>query len=98
MIVEDLRKEKVLDRGVLHWFANGMIQRKMTARELAAVVAARKLSLTKLPRADEQEAAQLGATGVPFFVIDRRFGVVGAQPPETLLAALERAWEARTAA
>jgi predicted DsbA family dithiol-disulfide isomerase len=46
--------------------------------------------------ADEgREAAELGATGVPFFVIDRRYGVAGAQPAETLLAALQRAWDER---
>jgi len=46
--------------------------------------------------ADEgREAAQLGATGVPFFVIDRRYGVAGAQPAGTLLAALQRAWDER---
>jgi predicted DsbA family dithiol-disulfide isomerase len=46
--------------------------------------------------ADEgREAAQLGATGVPFFVIDRRYGVAGAQPVDTLLAALQRAWDER---
>ncbi len=43
-------------------------------------------------REDEQLAGQLGIQGVPFFVIDRRFGVSGAQPPETLVAALERGW------
>ncbi len=42
-----------------------------------------------------REAAELGATGVPFFVIDRRYGVAGAQPAETLLAALQRAWDER---
>ena len=36
--------------------------------------------------------AQLGIQGVPFFVLDRRYGVSGAQPPEALLEALERAW------
>jgi predicted DsbA family dithiol-disulfide isomerase len=43
-------------------------------------------------RSDEQLAARLGIQGVPFFVLDRRYGVSGAQPPETLLGALERAW------
>jgi predicted DsbA family dithiol-disulfide isomerase len=42
-----------------------------------------------------REAAELGATGVPFFVIDRRYGVAGAQPAGTLLAALQRAWDER---
>jgi predicted DsbA family dithiol-disulfide isomerase len=46
--------------------------------------------------ADEgRDAAQLGATGVPFFVIDRRYGVAGAQPVDTLLAALQQAWDER---
>jgi predicted DsbA family dithiol-disulfide isomerase len=44
-------------------------------------------------REDEQLAAQLGIQGVPFFVLERRYGVSGAQPPEVLLQALERAWE-----
>src|SRR4051812_16875351 len=41
VIVEDLRKEGVLDRGVLHWFVNGMIQKKMTPSELSNEVASR---------------------------------------------------------
>jgi predicted DsbA family dithiol-disulfide isomerase len=43
-------------------------------------------------REDEQLAGQLGIQGVPFFVIDRRLGVSGAQPPDALVQALERAW------
>ncbi|WP_067571034.1 DsbA family oxidoreductase [Nocardia acidivorans] len=43
-------------------------------------------------RADEAEAAALGARGVPFFVIDRKYGVSGAQPPEVFARALEQAW------
>src|SRR4051812_45636060 len=43
-------------------------------------------------REDEALATQFGIQGVPFFVFDRRYGVSGAQPPETLLAALQRAW------
>jgi predicted DsbA family dithiol-disulfide isomerase len=42
-------------------------------------------------RADEREAAALGATGVPFFVLDRRFGVSGGQPAEVFTQALEQA-------
>jgi predicted DsbA family dithiol-disulfide isomerase len=44
-------------------------------------------------RTDVAEARALGITGVPFFVIDRRYGVSGAQPPELLRAALEQAWQ-----
>jgi predicted DsbA family dithiol-disulfide isomerase len=46
-------------------------------------------------RGDEREAARLGISGVPFFVLDRRYGVSGAQPPEVLLGALEQAWAER---
>jgi predicted DsbA family dithiol-disulfide isomerase len=42
--------------------------------------------------ADEREAAQLGISGVPFFVLDRRYGISGAQPAEVILGALEQAW------
>jgi predicted DsbA family dithiol-disulfide isomerase len=42
-------------------------------------------------RADLDEAAALGVTGVPFFVLDRAYGVSGAQPAETLLTALRTA-------
>ncbi|MDX3850669.1 DsbA family oxidoreductase [Streptomyces sp. AK02-01A] len=41
--------------------------------------------------ADIREARTLGATGVPFFVLDRAYGVSGAQPVETFLSALRQA-------
>lgn len=44
-------------------------------------------------RDDEQQAMDLGCSGVPFFVIGERVAVPGAQPPATLLRALEKAWE-----
>ena len=47
-------------------------------------------------RADEAEARSLQVTGVPFFVMDRRYGVSGAQPAAQLLAALEQAWAEHT--
>lgn len=46
-------------------------------------------------REDEATARGLGISAVPFFVIDRRFGLAGAQPPEILGEGLRRAWEAR---
>jgi predicted DsbA family dithiol-disulfide isomerase len=45
-------------------------------------------------RADESRATALGASGVPFFVIDAAFGVSGAQGSGVLLGALEQAWAA----
>ena len=45
-------------------------------------------------REDIDTARALGATGVPFFVVDRTYGAAGAQPAEVLLQLLERAWAA----
>jgi len=42
--------------------------------------------------ADIREAASLGANGVPFFVVDRKYGVSGAQPAELFGELLEKAW------
>jgi predicted DsbA family dithiol-disulfide isomerase len=43
-------------------------------------------------REDEARAKEIGVSGVPFFLFDGRLGVSGAQPPETLLHVLVRAW------
>jgi predicted DsbA family dithiol-disulfide isomerase len=43
-------------------------------------------------RTDMQRAAALGIRGVPFFVIDERYGVSGAQPADLFLDALRQAW------
>lgn len=42
-------------------------------------------------RKDEQEARQIGVQGVPFFVINRKYAVSGAQPVEVFVKALEQA-------
>lgn len=44
-------------------------------------------------RADEMNARDIGATGVPFFVFNERVGLSGAQPPEALVQALKQASE-----
>jgi predicted DsbA family dithiol-disulfide isomerase len=49
-------------------------------------------------REDEATAAALGATGVPFYVFDRRLGVSGAQPRAAFSSALDEAWNTRTGA
>jgi predicted DsbA family dithiol-disulfide isomerase len=43
-------------------------------------------------RADERDALELGVTGVPFFVIDGKFGIPGAQDAATILSVLQKAW------
>jgi predicted DsbA family dithiol-disulfide isomerase len=42
--------------------------------------------------AEQRAARDIGANGVPFFVIDRRYGVSGAQPAETFAKVLDQAW------
>jgi predicted DsbA family dithiol-disulfide isomerase len=49
-------------------------------------------------RADEADAHALGVSGVPFFVIDRQYGISGAQSAETILAVLEEAWSGAASA
>lgn len=63
-------------------------------REEAAAVLDGDAYATEV-RADEAQAAELGISAVPFFVIDRTFGVPGAQPPDVLARALQRAWDKR---
>jgi predicted DsbA family dithiol-disulfide isomerase len=46
-------------------------------------------------RADEAQARELGIDGVPCFVLDERYAVSGAQPPQLLLSALHRVWSER---
>jgi predicted DsbA family dithiol-disulfide isomerase len=48
-------------------------------------------------RADEHAATALGISSVPTFIVDRKVGVTGAQPPELLLRMLREGW-ARQAA
>ena len=43
-------------------------------------------------RADQDQARRFGISGVPFFVLDQRYAVEGAQPSEVMLAALQRAY------
>jgi predicted DsbA family dithiol-disulfide isomerase len=40
---------------------------------------------------DMQQAAHIGIQGVPFFVINQTIGLSGAQPPESIVSAVEQA-------
>lgn len=44
---------------------------------------------------DISESRQVGVRGVPFFVVNRKYAISGAQQPETFLGALETAWGER---
>lgn len=82
------------DAAVLHEIAVGA---GLPEQEAARVLADRAAYAADV-RADEREAAELGATGVPFFVIDRRYGISGGQPAEVFRQALERAHSEAAAA
>jgi predicted DsbA family dithiol-disulfide isomerase len=60
-----------------------------------AVRALRSAEYAPAVEADVQLAHRFGIGGVPYFVLDRRFGVSGAQAPDVLAEALERALAAR---
>jgi predicted DsbA family dithiol-disulfide isomerase len=42
---------------------------------------------------DINEAREIGVTGVPFFVIDRKYAVSGAQAPQSFLQAIKKAYD-----
>lgn len=44
---------------------------------------------------DMAEARHLGTSGVPFFVIDRKYAIIGAQESEVFKSTLEKALQAR---
>jgi len=44
-------------------------------------------------QADIDQARAFGAKGVPFYVVDRKYGISGAQPTEVFSQVLERAWD-----
>ncbi|MFT4125654.1 MAG: DsbA family oxidoreductase [Gordonia sp. (in: high G+C Gram-positive bacteria)] len=48
--------------------------------------------------ADIAQAGRYGINSVPFFVLDGRFGIAGAQPPEVFAEALQRAASEKTGA
>nr|WP_274635596.1 DsbA family oxidoreductase [Microbacterium bovistercoris] len=47
--------------------------------------------------ADQAQAAAYGISGVPFFVIDGKYGVSGAQPPEAFTQIARQVWDERRA-
>jgi predicted DsbA family dithiol-disulfide isomerase len=63
--------------------------------DLAAAVLDGDARMTDV-REDEAMAQELGITGVPYFLLNGKWAIPGAQDVDTLLLALDRAWE-RTA-
>ncbi|GAA1166423.1 DsbA family oxidoreductase [Ornithinimicrobium humiphilum] len=86
-----VRAGDVTDAALLEEIATGVglaaedVRRVLASDEFDAEVAA-----------DIDQARAYGASGVPFFVVDERYGISGAQPTEVFAGALERAWSERT--
>jgi predicted DsbA family dithiol-disulfide isomerase len=84
-----VRAEDVGDHDVLHAAAAAAglddvrVKEVLTGHDYAAAV-----------QADIAQARAYGATGVPFYVVDQKFGISGAQPPEVFAQVLEQAWAA----
>ncbi len=81
------RAENVADHALLQALAENV---GLAPDRVAAVLASDEYA-TDVER-DSRDATALGATGVPFFVVDRRYGVAGAQPAEVFGQVLDRAW------
>ena len=65
------------------------------AAGLPETVARRALADPALDTAVQEDVAaarRLGVQGVPFYVLDGRYGISGAQPTETFAQALDRVW------
>ncbi len=80
-------RESIFDHDALTRLA---VEAGLDPDEVADVLASDRYS--DHVETDEAMARSLGATGVPLFVIDRRYGISGAQPAETITGVLERAW------
>jgi predicted DsbA family dithiol-disulfide isomerase len=100
--VQDAVKERVLAGYLQEGVAIGLaeelaplaVSAGLDAGEVRAVLASDAYG--DAVRADEARALEIGITGVPFFLVDGRFPIAGAQSPETMLAVLTRAWQRRT--
>jgi predicted DsbA family dithiol-disulfide isomerase len=99
--VQDAVKERFLrayleegqlmsDHGTLLRLA---VEAGLPENEVADVLASDQF--TEEVRVDEAQARELGISGVPCFVLDGRYAVSGAQPPQVLLSALHQAWNER---
>ncbi|MRG86109.1 DsbA family oxidoreductase [Salinibacillus xinjiangensis] len=62
-------------------------------RETALEVIRDKNAYANDVRIDENLAQQYGVQGVPFFIINQKYAISGAQPLETFMNALEKVWE-----
>ena len=79
--------EPIGDRTALERLA---IDSGLPADEVRALLASNRF--VDAVREEETEARLLGISGVPFFLLGKRYAVSGAQPAEVLSSALQKAW------
>ncbi|MGH9126135.1 MAG: DsbA family protein [Acidimicrobiales bacterium] len=77
----------IADRGALKDLA---VEAGLDADEVEEVLSGDRYAAEV--REDEQRAAVLGITAVPFFVFEGQYGLPGAQSPAVLLQALQDVW------
>lgn len=82
-----LRAENVADHDLLRRTAEKV---GLAANRVEEVLSSQRYA--DAVESDIREAAALGATGVPFFVVDRKYGISGAQPAEVFAQVLDQAW------
>ena len=72
-------RRTLVNVGVAHGLSRGLVERFLESDEGVAAV-----------RQAESEALGLGIQGVPYFIIDRKYGISGAQSPDTLVSVFEQ--------
>jgi predicted DsbA family dithiol-disulfide isomerase len=100
------RQSEAVERLMSAYFVEGRhVGRDESLADLAAEIGLDRADVLRslaseehLPavRSDRARAADYGITGVPFFVIDGRYGVSGAQRPETFTEVLRQVTGERT--
>ena len=100
-------QDAVVEALFLAYFTDGRdLSDRATLAEIAAGVGLDRAEVDELlagdqgldvVRAGEGQARRLGVSGVPFFVVNGRVALSGAQPPELFLQAFEQAGEAAVA-
>ncbi len=67
------------------------IQAGLSQQEVTTVVTTRQYE--ENVHQDIYESRQIGVRGVPYFVLNDKYAISGAQPAETFAGALQKAWE-----
>ncbi|MDX5592857.1 DsbA family oxidoreductase [Pseudovibrio sp. SPO723] len=103
---ENDRQEEMVEALFQAFFIDGKdLSRIDTLSEIAGDAGLESEAIRRRLESDEdlanvsaavEQASVMGVTGVPFFVVDNRFGISGAEQPETIAAALMHADQTRS--